>query len=84
IILTPKGKQGFLIGRGNQEIGPEILKRIGKDRIIVISTKEKIETIGCLRIDTGNPQVDKILYGVYKVIVGYKEYIAIKSCNITD
>ncbi|MFP3200910.1 MAG: ATP-NAD kinase family protein [Sulfolobus sp.] len=84
IILTPIGKQGFLIGRGNQEIGPEILKRIGKDRIIVISTKEKIETIDCLRIDTGDPQVDKILYGVYKVIVGYKEYIAIKSCNITD
>lgn len=83
LVLTPIGKQGFLIGRGNQEIGPELLKKISKERIIIISTKSKLNTINCLRIDSGDPEIDRKLSGVYKVVVGYKEFTAIKTCNNT-
>jgi predicted polyphosphate/ATP-dependent NAD kinase len=83
IILTPIGGQGFLIGRGNQEIGPEILKKAGKDNIIVVSSKEKISRIDCLRIDSGDPNLDKLLQGIYKVVVGYDEFYTIKTCSMT-
>ena len=92
LILTPIGKQGFLIGRGNQEIGPEFIKkvlkvdsgRIEKDNILVVSTVKKLYTFDCLRIDTGDPNLDKLMSGVYKIIVGYNEFIAMKTCDITD
>jgi len=83
LILTPIGKQGFIIGRGNQEIGPELLKKIKKDNIIVVSTREKLNTIDCIRIDSGDLDIDKKLQGVYKIIVGYNEFIAMKTCNNT-
>ena len=81
LILTPIGKQGFILGRGNQEIGPELLKRIKKDKIIIVATREKINTIDCIRIDSGDPEIDKELQGIYKVIVGYNEFVAMKTCN---
>lgn len=92
LILTPIGKQGFLIGRGNQEIGPEFLRKLlkvsqganGKDNIIIVSTKSKLNTFDCLRIDTGDPELDVLMRGVYKIIVGYGEFVAMKTCDITD
>ncbi|EWG07042.1 MAG: ATP-NAD/AcoX kinase [Candidatus Aramenus sulfurataquae] len=83
VILSPIGGQGFLIGRGNQEIGPEVLKRVGKKGIIVVSSREKLRSIDCLRIDTGDPEVDKLLQGVYNVIVGYNEFMPVKTCSNT-
>lgn len=83
LILTPIGGQGFLIGRGNQEIGPLILRKIGKNNIIVISSIEKLRKIECLRIDTGDLEVDNILQGIYKVVVGYNEFMAIRTCSNT-
>ncbi|BAB66288.1 ATP-NAD kinase family protein [Sulfurisphaera tokodaii] len=84
LILTPIGKQGFLIGRGNQEIGPEVLQKIRRDKIIIVSTRSKLNTIECLRIDTGNPLLDRKFQGIYKVIVGYEEFVAIKTCDNTS
>ena len=81
LILTPIGKQGFIIGRGNQEIGPELLKRIKKDKIIIVSTREKLNTIDCIRIDSGDAEIDKNLQGTYKIIVGYNEFVAMRTCN---
>jgi len=83
VILTPIGGQGFLLGRGNQEISPELLRRIGKEGIIVLSTLEKLRSLECLRVDTGDEQVDSILSGYYRVIVGYEEYYVIGTCNNT-
>lgn len=83
LILTPIGRQGFIIGRGNQEIGPEILKKIGKQNIYIISTKDKLATINCLRIDSGDPEIDRKLEGIYTVIIGYNEFFAIKTCSMT-
>ncbi len=83
IVLTPIGGQGFLIGRGNQEIGPEVLRRAGKNNILIVSSKEKISRIDCLRIDSGEPSVDNLLKGIYKVIVGYNEFYTIRTCSMT-
>ena len=76
IILSPIGHQGLLLGRGNQQISPEIIKRVGRQRIIVIATKSKLQSIegGVLRVDTDDADVDKMLKGYIKVLTDYREW----------
>lgn len=73
IIVSPIGGQGFIFGRGNKQFTPEVIKKIGKDNIIVISTEEKLKELSCLRVDTGNSEVDEIIKGFRKVIIGFEE-----------
>jgi predicted polyphosphate/ATP-dependent NAD kinase len=76
IVLSPIGRQGMLFGRGNQQITPEIVKQVGKERIIVAATKSKIQGIegGFLRVDTGDAETDKMLRGYIKVATDYREW----------
>lgn len=76
IILSPIGRQGILLGRGNQQISPQIIKQIGKERIIVGATRSKLQGIdgGVLRVDTGDTEVDKMLQGYIRVVTDYKEW----------
>jgi predicted polyphosphate/ATP-dependent NAD kinase len=76
IILSPIGHQGILLGRGNQQISPEIIKRVGKQRIIVAATKNKLQSIegNVLRVDTGDAEVDSALRGYIKVVTDYREW----------
>jgi predicted polyphosphate/ATP-dependent NAD kinase len=81
IILSPIGRQGILLGRGNQQISPEIIMRVGKERIIVGATKSKLQSIegGVLRVDTGDADVDKLLRGYMRVITDYKEWRLVQA-----
>jgi len=76
IVLSPIGRQGMLLGRGNQQISPEVIKKVGKERIIVAATKSKIQGIegGVLRVDTGEAEVDAMLRGYIKVAIDYREW----------
>jgi predicted polyphosphate/ATP-dependent NAD kinase len=76
IVVSPIGRQGMLLGRGNQQISPEIIRRVGKERIIVAATRGKLQGIegGVLRVDTGDPEVDQLLRGYIKVATDYREW----------
>jgi predicted polyphosphate/ATP-dependent NAD kinase len=76
IVVSPIGRQGILLGRGNQQISPEVVKRVGKERIIVIATKNKLQSIegNVLRVDTGDPEADNMLKGYIRVVTDYKEW----------
>ena len=80
IIVTPIGRQGILFGRGNQQISPEVIKRVGKDRIIVVATQRKLRDIadGVLRVDTQDPEVDNYLKGYIKVVIDYRMWRMVK------
>lgn len=73
IILSPIGGQGSLLGRGNQPISPEVLRRVGLDRILIIATPQKMTRLRCLTVDSGDPELDSLLRGYRRVIVGYHE-----------
>ncbi len=73
IIVTPIGGQGFIFGRGNQQISPSVIRMVGKDNIIVVASKSKIMGLKKLRVDTGDPELDDLLRGYMRVIVDYGE-----------
>ena len=76
MVLSPIGRQGMLLGRGNQQISPEVIRRVGKERIIIAATKGKIQGIegGVLRVDTGDEEVNRMLKGYVKVATDYREW----------
>lgn len=75
VILSPIGAQGFILGRGNQPLTPELLWRIGRKNIIVIATPAKLDRTSMLRFDTGDPDLDRVLAGdgFFPVLIGYHE-----------
>ncbi|MEA1897159.1 MAG: ATP-NAD kinase, partial [Bacteroidota bacterium] len=73
IIVTPIGGNGFIFGRASKQFTPEVLRLIGKENIVVVATEDKINKLECLRLDTGNIEVDTSLCGFTKVITAYKK-----------
>jgi predicted polyphosphate/ATP-dependent NAD kinase len=80
LVVTPIGGQGFLFGRGNQEIGPEIIRKVRKEGTIVVSSLRKVRSLQCLRVDTGDRKVDQLMKGVYRVLVGYERFYPLPTC----
>jgi predicted polyphosphate/ATP-dependent NAD kinase len=73
IIVTPIGGQGFIFGRGNQQISPKIIRIVGRENIIVMSTKQKLRNLKGLRVDTGDIELDNLVSGYIRVVTDYRE-----------
>jgi len=73
IIVTPIGGNGFIFGRASKQFTPEVLKLVDSENITIVATEGKINKLECLRVDTGNTEVDRSLSGLKKVITGYKK-----------
>ena len=73
IIVTPIGGQGFIFGRGNQQISAKVIRQVGLDNIVVVSTKSKLDRLQSLRVDTGDTELDRAFraHGI-RVITDYK------------
>lgn len=75
IAVSPVGGQGFLFGRGNQQIGAGALGRVGLSGIAVLCTHRKLASLrgAPLLIDTGDAAVDASLTGYLPVTTGPAE-----------
>jgi predicted polyphosphate/ATP-dependent NAD kinase len=72
IIISPIGAQGFILGRGNQQLSAEVIRRVGIDKLIIISTPHKLAEIPYLLVDTGDEDLDESLAGKRQVVTGYR------------
>lgn len=74
IIVTVIGGQGYIFGRGNQQISPRVIRAVGKQNIIVVAAKNKLIALnGSLLVDTGDTDCDQYLTGFIRVITGFNE-----------
>lgn len=73
LIMTPTGGQGYLFGRGNQQISGNVLKQINKENIRILATTDKIAKLKGkpLRIYTGDDEADQRIVGYYRIKTGY-------------
>jgi len=74
IVVTPIGGQGHLFGRGNQQISPWVIARVGREHIIVVATPGKLAALRGqpFLVDTGDPALDAALAGFVRVVTGYR------------
>ena len=72
-VVTPIGGQGFVLGRGNQQISPAVLRRAGIGRLTVVATPAKLALLGGrpLLVDTGDEETDSELRGWHRLVTGY-------------
>jgi predicted polyphosphate/ATP-dependent NAD kinase len=74
ILLSPIGAQGFILGRGNLQLSPAVINKIGVDNIIVVATPSKLMHTPILRVDTGDKKLDRLfaMQGYLMVVIGYR------------
>jgi len=70
VVVSPIGGQGFVFGRGNQQISPAVIRQ---SEIEVVASRRKLDGTGVLRVDTGDPELDEQLRGWIRVRVGRVE-----------
>ncbi|MEE1672936.1 ATP-NAD kinase family protein [Agarivorans aestuarii] len=83
LLITPIGGQGHLFGRGNQQLSPAVIRKLGRDNIVVVASKTKLKSLHGrpLIVDTGDTELDNYLSGSIKVITGYRDYIMYRVSN---
>ena len=77
VILTVIGGQGHILGRGNQQLSPAFIRQIGKQNMLVVATKQKLQALNGkpLRLDSSDAALDAELTGAFTVITGYKDRV---------
>ncbi|MBP8171404.1 MAG: NAD(+)/NADH kinase, partial [Pseudomonas sp.] len=75
LLVTAIGGQGHIIGRGNQQISPRVLRAIGLEHLRVLATKRKLATLAGrpLLVDSGDGQLDSAFPDAIRVWTGYRE-----------
>jgi predicted polyphosphate/ATP-dependent NAD kinase len=77
LVVGLVGGQGVLFGRGNHQLGPQVLARLGRGRVMILSAADKLLALDPpnLWVDTGDPELDQQFCGYVRVHVGPHEQI---------
>lgn len=75
LVLSPIGGQGLVLGRGNQQISPRLLRAAGRQGLHVLAAPAKLRSLhgGVLRMDSGDAELDRQFDGYLAVVTGYRE-----------
>lgn len=76
LVVTIIGGQGHLFGRGNQQLSPRVIRKIGLANICVVATKTKLASLQNrpIIVDTGDSSLDQELCGLTPIITGYEDF----------
>ena len=80
MIVTVIGGQGYVFGRGNQQLSPDVIRQVGLDNIIIAASKPKMLSLfgKPLLVDTGDEELNEELSGYRRVYVGYEDSVMFK------
>ena len=76
LILSFTRHQGFLLGRGNQQLCEAFLKRIAwPEDVIVVGSRTKLSSLEQrpLLLDTGDRELDDALSGLMPILTGFEQ-----------
>jgi len=76
-IISVIGGQGHVLGRGNQQLSPAVVRKLGQKHIQVVSTKTKLNNLDGrpLILDSGDSGLDQQLSGHWEVLTGYNDRV---------
>lgn len=77
VIVTAIGGQGHILGRGNQQISPAVIRRAGPQNLWVVASKTKLNELAGrpLLVDSNELELDLALEGYIRVITGYRDSV---------
>lgn len=77
LVITLIGGQGHILGRGNQQLSPEVIRTVGRDNIIIVATKTKLEALNGrpLIVDSGDEALNRELAGLIPIVTGYHDKV---------
>lgn len=72
IIVSPIGGQGFIFGRGNQQLSARAIRTVGIGNIIIVASPNKLASLRGrpLRVDTNDRALDAELAGYRRIVTG--------------
>ncbi len=84
LLLSPMGGQGFLIGRGNLQLSPDVLRLIGHGNILGVATPSKLIGLEAVRIDTGDDDLDAEFQAkrFIKILQGFRTTRLIRVADV--
>jgi len=71
-LVSPIGAQGFIFGRGNQQMSAKVIEKVGVENIIILATPYKLSQSPFLLVDTGSDELDRKLSGCMRIVSGYR------------
>ncbi len=84
LLLSPMGGQGFLIGRGNLQLSPDVLRLVGHTNILGVATPSKLIGLEAVRIDTGDESLDEEFQAkrFIKILQGFRTTRLIRVAEV--
>ena len=82
LVLGVIGGQGFLLGRGNQQISARVLLRVGVDNLVIVAGADKVAALDppVLHVDLGDGERENLLDGYRRVRVAPDRSMATGRC----
>jgi predicted polyphosphate/ATP-dependent NAD kinase len=73
IVISPTGGQGYLFGRGNQQISADVIRQVKMENITVLATTSKLNALEGrgLLTDTGDQSLNHEFSGFIRVVTGF-------------
>jgi predicted polyphosphate/ATP-dependent NAD kinase len=86
IVVTVIGGQGHIFGRGNQQLSAAVIRRVGRENVIVVASQTKLLSLrgGPLLVDSGDPDLDASFAGYRQVVTQLGRRTMYRVAGVAD